>query len=570
MVTRVPRLCANHGIWEHAPVRAKFVDFSIGAIETGATEHTAQSIVKRSGAKEGEVLTRSQDDVRQNAICRDGVNDNNIFSCLLLQKPFNIPSLLSVSPIKTDNLTLQLCCHPDRQKVDYVLNGFRYGFRLGLHPEITTLKSAKANCPFAAQPLSVITEYLAKDVSLGRVFGPTSVSAVDSLQINRFGVIPKKDRGWRLILDLSLPFGHSVNNGINKEELTLTYSKVSYVKALIIKAGRGALMGKVDVRSAYRIIPVHPLDRHLLGMFWQDGYYIDLALPFDLRSAPAIFNSLADLFHWCLVNNWNVLDLLHYLDDYFTLGPPNSDICASRRRAIDRAANEIGIPLSPDKCVGPTTCLVFLGIQLDSVHMTAKLPPDKRIELIELLDEWAIKCTCRQKELQTFVGKLSHACAVVPQGRNFVRRLLDLQKGHSSKQSRFIRLNQECKRDIEWWRSFLPSWDGVYFFDLPDWAPVPGLFLSTDASRSLGYGAFYADEWFDGSWSATQRSLSISYKELCHIVIACHVWGSQWRYHHIQFCCDNQSVVAVISSGTSKDSRLMQFAEGALSMCGSV
>ena len=247
-------------------------------------------------------------------------------------------------------------------------------------------------------------------------------------------------------------------------------------------------MGKVDVKSAYRIIPVHPLDRHLLGMFWQDGYYIDLALPFGLRSAPAIFNSLADLFHWCLVNNWNVLDLLHYLDDYFTLGPPNSDICASRLRAIDRAANEIGTPLSPDKCVGPTTCLVFLGIQLDSVNMTAQLPSDKRIELVELLDEWALKRSCRLKELQSLVGKLSHACAVVPQGGTFLRRLLDLLKGHSSKQSPFIRLNQECKRDIEWWRSFLPSWDGVYFFDLPDWAPVPDLFLSTDASGSWAMG----------------------------------------------------------------------------------
>ena len=135
----------------------------------------------------------------------------------------------------------------------------------------------------------------------------------------------------------------------------MTYSKVSDAISLIIKAGRGALMGKVDIKSAYRIIPVHPSDRHLLGMCWQGDYHLDLALPFGLRSAPAILNSLADLFHWCLVNNWNVLDLLHYLDDYFTLGPPLSDICASRLKAIDQAETEIGMPLSPDKCVGPTT-----------------------------------------------------------------------------------------------------------------------------------------------------------------------------------------------------------------------
>ena len=116
-------------------------------------------------------------------------------------------------------------------------------------------------------------------------------------------------------------------------------------------------MGKVDIKSAYRIIPVHSSDRHLLGMFWRKCYYIDLTLPFGLRSAPAIFNTVADSFHWCLV-----LDLLHYLDDYFTLGPPNSNICESHLKAIDRSASDIGIPLSPDKCVGPLLIWCFWAL----------------------------------------------------------------------------------------------------------------------------------------------------------------------------------------------------------------
>ena len=253
-----------------------------------------------------------------------------------------------------------------------------------------------------------------------------------------------------------------------------------------------------------------------------------------------------------------MLDLLHYLDDFFTLGPPNSDIGASRLQALKLAANEIGIPLSPAKCVGPTTCLTFLGIELDSNRMIARLPADKLAELVAILQEWATKKSCKLKELQSLVGKLNHACAVVPQGRTFVRRLLDLLKGHSSKKSRFIRLNSECKRDIEWWRSLLPVWDGVYFFDLPEWAPVPDLLLSTDASGSIGYGAYCSGEWFNGMWSSTQRSNSIAYKELFPIVLACLVWGEKWRNCRIQFCSDNQSVVAIISSGTSRDSQLMQ------------
>ena len=160
-----------------------------------------------------------------------------------------------------------MCNHPDRNKVQHVLNGFRYGFRLGFNPDAVTLKKPKANCPSVFEHPSIVDNYLAKEVSLSRVSGPLKATALDGLQISRFGVIPKKDGGWRLILDLSFPVGHSVNDGINKEEFTVTYSRVSDAIALIIKAGRGALMGKVHIKSAYRTIPVRPSDRHLLGMF---------------------------------------------------------------------------------------------------------------------------------------------------------------------------------------------------------------------------------------------------------------------------------------------------------------
>lgn len=38
----------------------------------------------------------------------------------------------------------------------------------------------------------------------------------------------------------------------------------------ILEKGRGSLLGKMDIRQAYRNIPVHLDDRPLLGMEW-DG-----------------------------------------------------------------------------------------------------------------------------------------------------------------------------------------------------------------------------------------------------------------------------------------------------------
>ena len=97
---------------------------------------------------------------------------------------------------------------------------------------------------------------------------------------------------------------------------------------MVARYSPGVLMAKFDVEAAYRNIAVHPDDRFLLGMKWRDQYYVDLTLPFGLRSTPFIFNSVADMVEWILLNQHAVSDLLHYLDDFITAGPPHSAQCA--------------------------------------------------------------------------------------------------------------------------------------------------------------------------------------------------------------------------------------------------
>ena len=62
----------------------------------------------------------------------------------------------------------------------------------------------------------------------------------------------------------------------------------------ILKLGPGTELAKIDIQNAYRIVPVHLEYRPLLGMKWQGKLYVDTTLPFGLRSAPKIFNAIAD------------------------------------------------------------------------------------------------------------------------------------------------------------------------------------------------------------------------------------------------------------------------------------
>lgn len=99
--------------------------------------------------------------------------------------------------------------------------------------------------------------------------------------------------------------------------------------------------------------------------------------------------------------------------------------------------------------------------------MTARLPNDKLNELTQLIREWVDKKSCKRKDLEYIVGKLNHACSVVLSGRTFLRRLINLLRD-SKRYWKCIRLSKECQRDLTWWNDFLPSWNGVYFFDLPE------------------------------------------------------------------------------------------------------
>ena len=162
-----------------------------------------------------------------------------------------------------------------------------------------------------------------------------------------------------------------------------------------------------------RNVAVHPEDRYLLGMKWQGQFFMDLALPFGLRSAPFIFNSIADMVEWIIINRYNVADLMHYLDDFLTAGPAHSNQCAYNLQTALAICRSLGLPLHPGKCMGPSTCLTVLGIELDSVQQVAHLPAEKLAALKNLIQLWWYKRWCTRRQLESLVGHLHHAAKVV-------------------------------------------------------------------------------------------------------------------------------------------------------------
>ena len=291
----------------------------------------------------------------------------------------------------------------------------------------------------------VVEKYLDEELARKRIarVGSPQMAKGMAVHCSPFGVIPKKNRidKFRLIMDLSAPEGQSVNDGIKKELASLVYISVDEVVTEVLRKGKGALLAKMDVKQAYRNIPVHPLDRHLLGMQWKGEVFVDMVLPFGLRSAPLLFTAVADALQWAMEAK-GVTWVGHYIDNFFTVGAPGSRECAANVAIMKGLFEETGLPTEPEKDEGPATSIGLLGLELDSERLEIRLPEDKLSRLRSALEAWRGKKVCRKRDLLSLIGSLSHACKAVKAGRAFLRRLIDLSMT-ARHLDRFIRLGNE-------------------------------------------------------------------------------------------------------------------------------
>lgn len=458
------------------------------------------------------------------------------------------------SPLNIPLLQWYLRNHPDSQLTAYVCQGLSEGFRIG-YARATPLQSATRNHPSSHERPSQVSLQLQDELHAGRLSNHFPALKLAQIQVSPIGLVPKANsEKWRLIVDLSFPRGRSINDGISPALCSLHYATVDDAVDIITQLGPSTQLVKIDLSNAYRMIPVHPDDQPLLGISWQGATYVDKSLPFGLRSAPKIFNAVADSLAWVLRAE-GVQFLIHYLDDFLMMGPPGSTLAITMRSQVEATFNRLGVQIAHHKTQGPTPVLTFLGIVIDTDLFQLSLPREKVTLLQGLLRRWSGRTCCTKRELESFLGHLSHAATVVRPGRIFLRRLFT-RLSQVDHPNHFTRLNVEARADIYWWQCLLQFWNGRSFFP----PPAASIHPFSDASGSFGCGAYDAErlQWIQLRWPASWQSIGIAAKELVPIVLAAAVWGPYWAGKRICFHCDNEAVVKIIERRKAKHSLLAQ------------
>ena len=465
---------------------------------------------------------------------------------------------LITTPLSSSAWEYLLAEHPHQELVRFFISGISNGFRIGFKHTNSVLKQARKNMESANAHKDVVSIYLQEELTKGRVAGPFAHSLISYGQISRFGVIPKhhKPDSWQLIIDLSHPHNHSINDGIPSSLCSIKYISIDNAINQILLLGKGTMMAKIDIKSAFRLLPVHPADRHLLMMSWNNSVYIDMCIPFGLRSAPKLFNVAADLLQWIAEHN-KVTPLLHCLDDFLTLGPPQSEVCHHNLATLKLLCHNLGVPLALEKVEGPTTCLPFLGIIIDTNRMEARLPDDKLARIQGLLGTWLDRKKATKREILSLVGLLLHAAKIVRCGRSFVSRMYTTA-AKLQELEYFTRLNKDFRSDLSWWYTFLAEWNGISLLRYSSPSTKHDCCIQTDASGSWGCAAFFEGEWLQLPWDEGWAPVGIMAKELAPIVLSIAIWGSKLVKKCVLFQCDNMSVVQALKKGSAKDYLVMQ------------
>ena len=128
---------------------------------------------------------------------------------------------------------------------------------------------------------------------------------------------------------------------------------------------------------------------------------------------------------------------------------------------IKSLCHAIGVPIKEEKIEESTTHLTFLGIV---VHRSQYFSGTQDIftnsdSFIPHLEK------CIKRQLLSLIGKLFFACKVVPAGRIFLRRLIDLSCS-VTRLHHHVRIIMEARLDLQWWLDFLPEWSGTSRFQL--------------------------------------------------------------------------------------------------------
>ena len=443
-----------------------------------------------------------------------------------------------------------------------VLQYIEFGFPIGLAQEFE-LDSCVKNHSSALEYHSWVDKFVSAEIQHGGITGPLVKPPFPCVKVSPMMTAVKNPAARRPVFDAS--FGDlSINNNTPEKEYLgegyqFTFPTVLDLANLIVKLGPGCLLWKRDLSRWFLQLPVDPADYDKLGIIWRGLWFLFVSYVWGCRHAG--YNgqrvACAILHILKLIGKKKYKEVYHsmvYMDDF--AGAEVGEKAWSAYNDLGELLADLGVSESRKKALPPSTKMVFLGVEFDSVQMCMRVGEEKCLTVRSTIERWYRRTTATKEELQSLQGILMWVSKVVRFSRCFVTRIIAEHKSLKFQKQK-VNLSMEIKKDLLWWKQFMTMFNGVELI-IP--ATVSCNVLGDATPTGGGAWNMERREFWSRKFPVQYQSTDypIHLKEFWTVLVQVKTWGSSWSGRRVAIHCDNVAAVDTINFLKPKDTELQR------------
>lgn len=321
----------------------------------------------------------------------------------------------------------------------------------------------------------------------------------------------------------------------------------------------GDWLAKIDLTDAYHSVPIHPESQHLLGFHWKNRQFQWKVLPFGLASAPWLFTRMIR----CALSRLRAqgMNFVQYLDDILVINE-TQEMCAKNILEMIETLTMLGFLVNHKKSMLiPTQNIEFLGLALNTMSMTIRVPREKLRKLRRDAASLHEKAKTTPRELSRFLGLANSVVQAIRLSRlqcRWLQRELTATLAAKPEWDAPMKIGARGISELQWWTQWATFYNGA---PLPLRQPPPNLIITTDASET-GWGATLPHNTVWGQWTAAEAQNSSNWRELRAVMHAINRLAISHPDRRVLILTDNTTVVAVINKfGTTASTKLLDLAK---------
>ncbi len=305
-------------------------------------------------------------------------------------------------------------------------------------------------------------------------------------------------------------------------------------------------------------VSILPRHRPFLRFAFEGRAWQYRVLPFGLSLSPRVFTKVVE---GALTPLREVgVRILNYLDDWLILAQSREQL-GDNRDLVLRHLSQLGLRVNWEKSkLSPVQRISFLGVEFDSVSMTARLTEERAQAVLNCLSSFRGRNVVPLKQFQRLLGHMASAGAVTPLGLLHMR---PLQHWLHSRVPRWawrrgtlrVGISQQCRRSLSPWTDLAFLRAGVPLEQVSRHTVV-----TTDAS-STGWGATCNGQAASGLWTGPRLLWHINCLELWTVHLALRQFRPLLLGKHVLVRMDNTAAISYINRlGGIRSHRMSQLA----------